>query len=140
MGTVSYTHLDVYKRQCLDSAAKAYASGVQGDPALKPYNTLNALPLAWLADSLEKSPKEAASLARRCGETARKSFASSKNFWDAVMSVDAEMTAWLLGSALEDLDAEAESATKNSPALILQKRYEQAVQALPCLLYTSRCV
>ena len=47
------------------------------------------------------------------------------------MSVDAEMTAWLLGSALEDLDAEAESATKNSPALILQKRYEQAVQALP---------
>ena len=47
------------------------------------------------------------------------------------MSVDAEMTAWLLGSALEDLDAEAESASKNSPALILQKRYEQAVQALP---------
>ncbi|MBK7565727.1 MAG: CHAT domain-containing protein [Propionivibrio sp.] len=116
---------------CLDSAAKAYASGVQGDPALKPYNTLNALPLAWLADSLAQPRKEAASLARQCGETSRKSFASSKNFWDAVMSVDAEMTAWLLGSALEDLDAEAESASKNSPALILQRRYEQAVRALP---------
>ncbi|MBK7565782.1 MAG: hypothetical protein IPI21_16720 [Propionivibrio sp.] len=47
------------------------------------------------------------------------------------MSVDAEMTAWLLGSPLEDPDAETASATKNSPALILQKRYEQAVQALP---------
>ena len=47
------------------------------------------------------------------------------------MSVDAEMTAWLLGSALEDPDAETASATKNPPDLMLQRRYEQAVRALP---------
>ncbi len=113
----------------LEQAAKAYRSGVHGNPALNPYCTLNALPLAWLADTLNQSPELSASIARQCGDQARKRFASSKDFWDAVMSVDAEMTAWLLGSTLEEAGPETPPAL--TPMQILQTRYENAVQSLP---------
>lgn len=84
--------------------------------------TTHSTPCPGLARRLARTglPKDAPSLARQCGETARKAFANSKDFWDAVMSVDAEMTAWLLDGALEDPDAETESAGKNPPAWMLK--------------------
>ncbi len=115
---------------CLAEAAKAYASAVQGDPAQNPYNTLNALPLAWLAGKIESAEK-AAETARQCGETARKRFAASKDFWDAVMIVDADMTAWLFGSPLGRTDPAGDADAARSPAHILIERYEQAVKSLP---------
>jgi CHAT domain-containing protein len=116
---------------CLQKAAQAYASGLGGDPARNPDNTLNALPLAWLTNTLQKTAAESAAIARQCGETARKRFATGKDFRDAVMSVDAEMTAWLLGSPLADSASATAPAEKSSPASILQKHYEQAVADLP---------
>lgn len=110
---------------CLEKAARAYRSGVTGAPALCPYNTLNALPLAWLAGTLGQPPDEAAAVARQCGEQARRAFASGKDFWNAVMSIDAELTAWLLGSPLEG------AAGSQSVARVLGARYAQAVQSLP---------
>jgi hypothetical protein len=112
----------------LGQAARAYASAVAGDPARSPYNTLNWLPLAWLTGTLDRSNADAASLARRCGDAARRQFASSKDFWHAVMSADAEMTAWLLDGTLQV----AASANKQaSPASRLHQLYEQAVETLP---------
>ncbi|NOT85041.1 MAG: CHAT domain-containing protein, partial [Methylococcaceae bacterium] len=81
-------------------SAKAYLSGTQKDQAKTPYNTLNALPLSWLCDSLE-TLQNSVELSQRCGEQARRQFSSSKSFWDAVMSADAEMTAWLLGKSID---------------------------------------
>ena len=114
---------------CLQDAAKAYGSAVHGDPTRSPYHTLNALALGWLTDSPEPGREQAVNIARQCGETARQRFTTSKNFWDAVLSVDAQMTAWLLGGPLEDTDAG--TAASKTPALILQQRYEQALESLP---------
>jgi tetratricopeptide (TPR) repeat protein len=109
----------------LDKAAQAYRSG----PSL--YNTLNALPLAWLAGTLEQSTEKAAIIAQQCSEKARKSFSASKTFWDAIMIVDAEMTAWLLGDPLEEADGKLAFAGELGPVSILRRRYEQAVQSQP---------
>jgi len=116
----------------LGDAAKAYASAVPGDPALSPYNTLNWLPLAWLAGTLDQTDQEAAALARHCGAEARRRFATSKDIWDAIMSADAEMTAWLLSGAFQEAESETQPADKRTPAVVmLQKLYEEAAQALP---------
>ncbi|MGA7178506.1 MAG: CHAT domain-containing protein [Thiobacillaceae bacterium] len=100
-------------------AAKAYESAVRGDPALSPYNTLNVLALARLSAVLGEADEKAAALALRCGEQARRKFVSSKDFWDAVMSADAALTAWLLGMHLDD------------PLKNLKGRYEDAVALVP---------
>jgi len=116
----------------LGAAANAYASAVQGDKALSPYNTLNWLPLAWLAGTLDQTDQEAAALARRCGAEARRRFVGSKDLWDAIMSADAEMTAWLLSGAFQEVESEMQPADKRTPAVVmLQKLYEEAAQALP---------
>lgn len=118
----------------LQRAAAAYLSGVDGDPGRFPYNTLNALPLAWLLESAAGSESESESKsdwaraqqnARQCALTARQKFATSKDFWDAVMSVDGELCAWLLGGTLGDGHA------PRAIVDVLQERYEQAVQSLP---------
>lgn len=108
-------------RDSLAVSANAYLSAITGDPAQQPYNTLNYLPLAWLAGELQQSRQEAIDLALRCGEQARKRFADSKDIWDAVMSVDAEMTAWLLGNPM----AAASVADE------LRRRYDEAVKSRP---------
>ena len=113
--------------EILAQAAEAYRLGVRDDPASSPYNTLNALPLAWLSEALEEA--DAAGLALRCGEQARKQFASSKDFWDAVMCGDAVMTAWLLGEKLDM--AEKQPDKPATPADALRKVYDQAVEKLP---------
>lgn len=116
----------------LAESAQAYRAAIKGDPAMNPYNTLNYLPLAWLAESLVETRQAAIELARRCGEQAREKFAVSNNFWDAVMSVDADMAAWLLGAALVDPDAEQRPRPKKAePAVLLKRRYDEAVGALP---------
>jgi CHAT domain-containing protein len=112
----------------LNEAARAYGSAVYGSPAATPYNTLNALVAAWLAGTLAYTPAQAAAIARQCGDVARERFASSKEFWDAVLSVDALMTAWLLGSPLE---TGATGAAALAPELFLQQRYEEVVETLP---------
>ncbi len=117
---------------CLKEAATAYQSGSPGDPALTPYNTLNALPLAWLADTLVQTLPAAAAIAIECGEQARRQFATSKNFWDAVMSADASMTAWLLNKTLQSAPPD-EPQAKPIEALAshFHRLYEQSVQTLP---------
>lgn len=116
----------------LGEAVRAYQSAVQGDPALTPYNTLNVLPLAWLSGTLGQTNADAIALARRCGQQARKRFAGSKGFWDAVMCADADMTAWLLGGDLADAEADSRSrggVPRAAELLIL--RYEETVSSLP---------
>lgn len=103
----------------LADAANAYRLGVREDPAATPYNTLNWLPLAWLAGILDMEADRAAELALRCGREADRRFGIGKDFWDAVMSVDAEMTAWLLGQAIE------------KPAETLRRHYDESVESLP---------
>jgi hypothetical protein len=100
-------------------AAEAYREGVGADPASSPYNTLNALSLAWLAGTLKEN--ENAQLALQCGEQARQKFATSRDFWDAVMCGDAELTAWLMGEKNPSITA----------AVHLHQVYEQAVAKLP---------
>lgn len=104
-------------------AAQAYNSAVAGKPAKSPYNTLNWLPLAWLANPQAASGAEGIAIALQCGETARRRYAVSKDFWDAVMSADAEMTAWLLGHTLGKSLDEAAAA--------LRKHYAEAMDKLP---------
>lgn len=104
--------------EVLEESAKAYLSATGDDVAKTPYNTLNALPLAWLSGHLDAIPAPA-DLASRCDATAQRRFATSKDFWDAVMSADAEMTAWLLGKPLDN------------PAETLRKIYDEAVEKLP---------
>jgi CHAT domain-containing protein len=103
----------------LSEAAQAYQAILGNDLAKDPYNTLNWLPLAWLAGILGKTDQEAIEIAQRCGQEARRQFSASKSFWDAVMSADAEMTAWLLGYHLDD------------PATALRKHYAEALDRLP---------
>ncbi len=103
----------------LGEAGRAYQSAVEGDPARKPYNTLNALTLAWLSGTLDQPPREAIALARRCGEQARKDFAADKGFWNAVMSADAALTAWLMGDPLD------------KPLESLRRCYDEAVAKVP---------
>ncbi len=114
----------------LGAAAQAYRSAPAGDAIGNPYNTLNYLPLAWLSDTLPQTQGEAIELARRCGEIARKKFTQSMSFWDAVMSADADMTAWLMGGALPDSDGDARPAQAMGMAP-LKRRYDDVVGALP---------
>ncbi len=106
--------------EALAESARCYRNTVAGDPAQSPYNSLNMLPMAWLSGTLEGAPAQAIELARRCGEQARRGYAGKKDFWNAVMSVDAEMTAWLLAG-----EAGTDTARR------LHDQYEQAVSALP---------
>lgn len=117
----------------LAESAQAYRSTVTGDPALNPYNTLNYLPLAWLSKTLpESDEKTAIELARLCGASARKRYADSKTFWDAVMSADAEMTAWLMGGDLDETEIEAAQAKGQSTIHErLDKRYQDSVLVVP---------
>lgn len=81
------------------AAAAYFKAGKGGDPA-QPYSTLNALPLAWLADTLPgpMSGPPGAELARQCGAEASRRFAAKKGFWDAAGAPDAAVVAWLLDS------------------------------------------
>jgi hypothetical protein len=105
--------------QLLKEAADAYVRTLSEDRAKDPYNTLNWLPLEWLAGGFGKSAQKAIGLAEECGESARKKFADKKEFWDAVMSADAEMTAWMMGKPIEKADA------------FLREVYASAVGRLP---------
>ena len=117
---------------CLELSAKAYKTGLQGDPALTPYNTLNALPLAWLAGTLVHTPPEAATIALQCGEQALRQYTSSKNFWDAVISADALMIAWLLDDNRQPSPLDKTSTIIHaSSASDFHRIYEQSVQSLP---------
>ena len=90
----------------LKQSADAYREALGDDPAATPYNALNHLQSAWLADDLEAgSADQEIALARRCADTARQRFSQSQDFFDAVMSADAEVTAWLLGGAVSEGDA-----------------------------------
>jgi CHAT domain-containing protein/pimeloyl-ACP methyl ester carboxylesterase len=118
----------------LGKAAAAYRSGIRGDAAKCPYMTLNALPLAWLSGTLKPvTTEEAAGIARHCGEQARRAFADTKKFWDAVMSADADMTAWLLDGKFEEVGLETRTGDckAKTPAQALKERYEQAVLGVP---------
>jgi CHAT domain-containing protein len=107
----------------LAQAATAYQSGIRGDWAKDPYNTLNALPLAWLAGTLSETfpgrQVDPIALARSCGEEARRHYARGKGFWSAVTAVDADMIAWLLGRDTGD------------PVASLRRRYDEAVDKVP---------
>lgn len=110
---------------CLGQAALAYQSAVATDPAQSPYNTLNWLLLEWLAGPADRANVQTAAIARRCGEAVRERFVVSKDFRDAVMSADAEMTAWLLDGELP------EAEPGSPPAVALHRRYEEAVVRVP---------
>jgi hypothetical protein len=117
---------------CLKQSARAYMSGMAGDPALTPYNTLNALALDWLAGKPVQTAQEAAAIARRCGEQALRQFATSKDFWDAVMSADAPMIAWLLDENRQPSPPDkASEIIHASTAPDFHRFYEQSVQSLP---------
>ncbi|MBL8488552.1 MAG: CHAT domain-containing protein [Rhodocyclaceae bacterium] len=109
-------------RDVLAKSAACYRAALPADPAAEPYNALNWLSLAWLADTLGIPVAEAAALAGRCGDVARKRFGTSKGFWDAVMSADARMTAWLMrpgsGTAADGLSG-------------LSGLYREATERLP---------
>ena len=96
-------------KSAICDSASAYWSAVSGDPATEPYITLSYLQMAWLSETLIQGKQESVDLANRCGEQARKTFGISKAKWDAVLSVDALMTAWLLGGELSPYEAGAES-------------------------------
>ncbi|MBL8413904.1 MAG: CHAT domain-containing protein [Propionivibrio sp.] len=117
---------------CLKQSAQAYMSGMAGDPALTPYNTLNALALDWLADTPVQTAQESLAIARRCGEQALRQFASSKDFWDAVISADAPMIAWLLDENRQPSPPDkASEMIQPSSAPDFHRLYEQSVQSLP---------
>ena len=117
---------------CLKQSARAYMNGMAGDPALTPYNTLNALALDWLAGKPVQTAQEAAAIARRCGEQALRQFATSKDFWDAVMSADAPMIAWLLDDNRQPSPPDKASAIMHAlTAPDFHRLYEQSVRSLP---------
>ena len=119
-------------KPALCASASAYWSAVSGNPATKPYNTLNYLQMAWLSETLIQGKQESVDLANRCGEQARKTFAINKDIWAAVMSADAQMTAWLLGGKLPPDEAGAESKpAEATPAKVLQRIYDEAVKSQP---------
>ncbi len=112
---------------CLGEAKDAYGSGIQDDPAATPYLTLNSLQLGWLVGH-DLGQAQARSLALRCGEAARRSFDAGQSFWDAVMSADATLTAWLVSEEIDGLDRDA-SPERVSDLIV--RHYEEAVTTLP---------
>lgn len=109
----------------LEEATQAYASALEGDPAAPPYLALNAIQLGWLAGMGDRDVQSVVERVRRCGEVARRRFEASHGFWDAVMSADATLTAWLLGEGREVVETPTQAAER------LARCYEEAVSTLP---------
>ena len=82
----------------LEKCAKAYQSAGNRHPESSPYNTLNYLQYGSFVGLTGKENRKAdIHLALLCADVARKNYKESGDFFDAVMPVDAEVTAWLLG-------------------------------------------
>jgi CHAT domain-containing protein/pimeloyl-ACP methyl ester carboxylesterase len=78
----------------LKNARKAYANG-EGDPSapdFNPYAMINRLHLDAL---LDMAPQDFATSVEQCQAAARRRFGKSFNFWDGVMTADAELAGWL---------------------------------------------
>ncbi len=86
-------------RAALKKAREWYArgEGQVGTPGFSPYCALNRLML----DALLRR-KDPSGLTRKVGEAARARFRDSRDYWDAMMPADAELTAAIFNRKLED--------------------------------------
>ena len=114
--------------ETLKDAANAYKTGTETNRPAYPYNTLNALQCELLSKP-ETKTKNNISLAQSCGETARKKYQESGKLWDAVMSADASMTAWLLGAKLPPVKIDGKN--KKDDFESLKKIYLDSISGVP---------
>lgn len=114
--------------ETLKSAAEAYQIGTQPRPEEHPYYTLNYLQCTLLTIPPEKHA-DLIKLAKLCGETARKDFQKDGDFWNAVMSADAEMTAWLAGAKLPPIELDGKTIKEDFE--ILERIYRDSIKGVP---------
>ncbi|HOL65490.1 MAG TPA: CHAT domain-containing protein, partial [Accumulibacter sp.] len=84
----------------LAQAAEAYFKG-SGSPS-RPYNTLNALQLDWLAGNRLFAADSGTAIARQCGVEAKRLFNDNQDFWDAASAVDALLVEHLIAGGSDD--------------------------------------
>ncbi|WP_332673258.1 CHAT domain-containing protein, partial [Aromatoleum sp.] len=102
----------------------ACGEGSADSPTFDPYATLNRLQLDWLlladdADDADDARERLAALATRSADAARRQFAGTGDFFDAVKPADAELTLRLL-ARLRDKDVDD-----------LERIYRDAVGQVP---------
>jgi CHAT domain-containing protein len=104
-------------REALEQSRDWYQRGEGGETGFEPYAALNRLALDVVLDSPAKPAGQAApaiALARRCAASARARFASSGDFFDAIVPAEALLIERLLDGSLPEYEQELGDAYRQA--------------------------
>jgi hypothetical protein len=124
--------------KALQGSRDAYRDG-EGDPAtgkLDPHPALNRLQLEGLLQDFSRADSGGLiQLARRCADLARQRFASSYDFYDAVMTADAELAIRMIDGTLKDSTKELAQAYRDAVVSVLTsaRQFDSVVRQLELL-------